>query len=383
MINKKLEKLVEEIISSQAAAKPVATKEGKGEISTPSMTNATVYPSDQHKQAEEVKEVIVEQVVGVEPEEQEEASVEQAADEGEYDYEGDMAKSQLRIIADAAAEIHNMLEDNENLPEWVQSKITLAADYVTNARDYLKSEKMEDHMGDDEQIEVDYSPEIKGLMESFGFKDTKGGLDRLSDYLAYKTLSEMAIYGKKPEDLAAMQDPEFREFLATYVLKGQVNPEKIRHQSPETWNKLLKMTFAKAAEVPNYETTVYPYLGKFSDKNTALLMKNPQASGLTVKFQPQVKSDSSGDELENFLNPNHATEEEVTTPEVTTNVVDSLKSKLVPMSEAISPKNRVGRPSNKSLRLKVKGGHVMNNEGKIVPFSQLKKGKGEKHETNN
>ena len=62
-------------------------------------------------------------------------------DPGEYDQEGDMAKTQLRTIIDAAKELHDMLGKDDNLPEWVQNKITKATDYIDSARDYLKSEK--------------------------------------------------------------------------------------------------------------------------------------------------------------------------------------------------------------------------------------------------
>lgn len=65
-------------------------------------------------------------------------------DPGEYDQEGDMAKTQLRTIADAAKELHDMLDDDENMPEWVQNKITKSADYIDSVRDYLKSEKNND-----------------------------------------------------------------------------------------------------------------------------------------------------------------------------------------------------------------------------------------------
>ena len=65
----------------------------------------------------------------------------EAEDEpGEYDYEGDMAKSQLRSIAYNAKMLHDMLEDNTNLPEWVQSKITLAEDYMLTAANYMRGE---------------------------------------------------------------------------------------------------------------------------------------------------------------------------------------------------------------------------------------------------
>jgi hypothetical protein len=58
----------------------------------------------------------------------------------EYDYEGDMARSDLRSIIFNAQEVHDMLESNTNLPEWVQAKITKAEDYMSSVRDYMKSE---------------------------------------------------------------------------------------------------------------------------------------------------------------------------------------------------------------------------------------------------
>jgi len=65
--------------------------------------------------------------------------VKEAKDEGEYDYEGAMAKTQLQTICRAAAELKDILKDDENLPEWVQSKITKAEDYITSSLDYMKS----------------------------------------------------------------------------------------------------------------------------------------------------------------------------------------------------------------------------------------------------
>ena len=62
-------------------------------------------------------------------------------DPSEYDEEGLMMKDQLDIVMDAADEIYDIVENNENLPEWCQNKITKAADYIDSVRDYLKSQK--------------------------------------------------------------------------------------------------------------------------------------------------------------------------------------------------------------------------------------------------
>ena len=62
-------------------------------------------------------------------------------DRGEYDYEGDMAKDELATMIRAARRLTGMLDDNENMPEWVQKKISKAADYVDTAADYIESNK--------------------------------------------------------------------------------------------------------------------------------------------------------------------------------------------------------------------------------------------------
>ena len=67
-----------------------------------------------------------------------------AVNYGEYDREGDMAKDDLRTIDDAAEELYSILRADDNLPEWVQSKITKAVDYIDTARDYMKAQKYEE-----------------------------------------------------------------------------------------------------------------------------------------------------------------------------------------------------------------------------------------------
>jgi hypothetical protein len=67
-------------------------------------------------------------------------TVSEAKDPKEYGYEGDMAISQLKSVIMNAQELMKMLKPETDLPEWVQSKITLAEDYISTARNYMKSE---------------------------------------------------------------------------------------------------------------------------------------------------------------------------------------------------------------------------------------------------
>ena len=78
----------------------------------------------------------------------EEFDMMQAQDSGRsrpelHDQEGKMARDQLEHIAKYAMELHQMLEpygDNLELESWVQSKITLAKEYMSKVKHYLENE---------------------------------------------------------------------------------------------------------------------------------------------------------------------------------------------------------------------------------------------------
>jgi len=69
--------------------------------------------------------------------------VNEAKDEQEYGYEGDMALNQLATLTRCADMIKDLLKPDTDMPEWVQSKITLSTDYIQTAADYMYSEMKE------------------------------------------------------------------------------------------------------------------------------------------------------------------------------------------------------------------------------------------------
>tara|TARA_R100001079_G_C4376653_1_gene121273 strand:- start:151 stop:417 length:267 start_codon:yes stop_codon:yes gene_type:complete len=56
------------------------------------------------------------------------------------DKEGKMAKNQLFKAQKYSLELLEMLPDEAQLPSWVQSKITLASDYLAKVKHYLEYE---------------------------------------------------------------------------------------------------------------------------------------------------------------------------------------------------------------------------------------------------
>ena len=61
-----------------------------------------------------------------------------AAEPSTDDHEGEMARSQLQQAAEASASLMSLIQDGENLPAWVQAKLTKASDYLDSVRRYME-----------------------------------------------------------------------------------------------------------------------------------------------------------------------------------------------------------------------------------------------------
>ncbi len=73
----------------------------------------------------------------------------------EMDQEGSMARRQLENLSEYALELAGMLDDNTQLESWVQSKITLAQDYISKVKHYLEEELGMDHEEHNQMGSVD------------------------------------------------------------------------------------------------------------------------------------------------------------------------------------------------------------------------------------
>jgi hypothetical protein len=67
-------------------------------------------------------------------------------DQGEYDQEGDMAKDDIKTIVRHAQALSKVLGDNDNLPEWVQSKLAKIESMMISIDEYMQNQA-----GDDEE----------------------------------------------------------------------------------------------------------------------------------------------------------------------------------------------------------------------------------------
>ena len=104
------------------------------------------------------------------------------------DEEGGMAKSQLYNIAKYAMMLHDSLEDDTQLEAWVQSKITIASEYMSKVKHYLEYEMgidMHDPEEDyDSESEIyDILPDSEPMMvvDSGDMFETKNNNSKLKE----------------------------------------------------------------------------------------------------------------------------------------------------------------------------------------------------------
>ena len=126
-----------------------------------------------------------------------------------------MAVNQLKTIMHNAEELMEMLGDKTELPEWVESKITLAEDYIMTVANYMRSEMHEEVNEEVEQIDEisqktlssytdkahkDYSDRLKGW--------TKKGPENMAKATKrFKGLTAAAKRGPKTHQVPAGKEP--------------------------------------------------------------------------------------------------------------------------------------------------------------------------------
>jgi hypothetical protein len=160
----------------------------------------------------------------------------EAKDEQEYGYEGDMALNQLKTLTRCAEMITDMLKPDTDLPEWVQSKITLATDYIQTAADYMYSELKEGVYSHDVErafpngkasgvkthAPVAPVPDrkfIKGTPENLALKASRKPINGMPTNVKEGTMKSFR------EVIQSIQEANHREFAS----QGLMHPDMAKH----------------------------------------------------------------------------------------------------------------------------------------------------------
>lgn len=206
-------------------------------------------------------------------------------DSGEYDREGEMADQDLETAEDAAEELRSILDADENLPEWVQAKITKAVDYLDTARDYMQSKDQEPDLqeGWDEMTKA-----VKDRAEAEKKNQGTGRFDK-------QTTSTGTRYTRKSDTFA--DDSDDGESKASDAPKKKGRPKK--NTGPErTTSKAWKHKGSRVSENVKLDTFVEDTL---SEMDSILTTKTPVAQ--QQKFMGMIRTQkvNEGILLENTL----------------------------------------------------------------------------------
>ena len=116
--------------------------------------------------------------------------------------EGRMARGQLGRIEELASMIQNMVQDDSDLEEWVESKITKAQDYLSSVLNYMRGEELSEQS-------------LEDTLKEYVAKDRK----------AQATLNQLSVQEQRilvqVKELMGMSDEKFDELLA--------NPQKLNN----------------------------------------------------------------------------------------------------------------------------------------------------------
>ena len=113
------------------------------------------------------------------------------------DDESDMAHSQLKSIQSNTSKLMNMIDNNEQLDAWVQSKLTKAQDYLQSISDYLTGEEGEIEELYEKKAKKDYDGDGKIESSEEEYKGVKDKAIKNAKGLAEERFKKGTDIGKK------------------------------------------------------------------------------------------------------------------------------------------------------------------------------------------
>ena len=178
--------------------------------------------------------------------------------------------------------MHDMLEETTNLPEWVQSKITLAEDYILTATSYMEGEMSEEY-SIQERINM-AKAKMGDVIKDFYKSDAPQFAGR-----SKSKRRQMAIAAK----LGAMRKSRMSEELKGNQHKIDANKNnKIDAHDFKLLRSKLKV---KKEEV---ELDEAPYMGKGNHKPGWMLRADPELARKFKEIEDRKKRINM--EIDNF-----------------------------------------------------------------------------------
>jgi hypothetical protein len=122
-------------------------------------------------------------------------SIDMGVDHHDDDHEGSMAKRQMFKTYEYAADVYNMIQDGDEFPAWIQSKMTKIADYIGAVKHYLEydhivseRELTKSEKSQKEKLAKKYKPAMESFKDQYGEE---------GESVYYATMTKKAKEGEK------------------------------------------------------------------------------------------------------------------------------------------------------------------------------------------
>jgi hypothetical protein len=198
--------------------------------------------------------------------------IKEAKEKTEYDYEGDMAMGQLKSIIANSQRMHDMLSDDTNLPEWVQSKITLAEDYISTASNYMQGEMNEEKMP------------FEGPYRKVGERKDKYGntIKNAAKHLAKKAMNAQKNEEMQIDELSKDTYRSYANKASRDYLSGKIKDAKKDSNRGKYIDKAVGKVFKESEQIDELsKKTLGSYIKKASGAEKPKNVMDPKNVPLT------------------------------------------------------------------------------------------------------
>lgn len=185
----------------------------------------------------------------------------------EFDDEGRMAKSDLLKLTQYSAKLYKALDDNDQLPGWIQAKITLAADYIGTVKHYLEGEQV---MGG-EEAPTNQLEEASEYKETYHWEDFHLEIftNKPTEDLCTRVFLPLAIDGRKQLNLGNYK--RVLELSDDYEDKFGTKEELVKRELGyveadfEGWKSRFELEGDEEVEVTCADSTCTVYIKAIAD----------------------------------------------------------------------------------------------------------------------
>ena len=243
-------------------------------------------------------------------------------DQGEYDQEGDMAKNDIKTIVRHAQALSRVLGDDDNLPEWVQSKLAKIEGMMISVDEYMQNQS-----GEDEEA---IAEEPRSKNQAVAARIARG----------VQKGTAKAKPGSASAEMAKMQPKELNKFAkgSTKGLPKKVSKNKEVDESDENYEN-GRLTSVKTGPKQTYTTS-----------STGRISATMHQGKVTVK--PGKSDKPMDDDMDTASAPNKDTSSSKSNSMVGKGIYDSMNRELELMiAESMSINMSDSTEGGKSLTI--------------------------------